>query len=143
MLDAFEDKATDQEYMQAYANTFVGGVLNTVVTMYATQIGMGVFVGINPFSSGISKGLMNIPKAIFSKAGTINAINLGRGFYNLSMASSYEVLDQQKEKYLNSKTQAYIKSGLSQAAATRKARQDYNQTTNYGAANQTYMTAKS
>jgi hypothetical protein len=139
---AFEDTSTDPEYMQAYANTTIGGILNTVVTLYAAQIGTGVYVGINPFSSGISKGLANLPQAVLSKAGTMNAINLGRGFYSMSLANTYEDIERTKTKFVDAKTNSYIEKGLSESEARRKANRDYNEATNYGRANQTLMTVQ-
>ena len=111
----FSDLSVTPEYMSAFAESYFGGVMNVITTMFAAQFGSGMYAGVNPFSAG------------WAGASRLSAaLSLGRGFYNMASTRAYNDLQDGEKTYIQEATAEYINQGLSAGEAQRRASDDWN-----------------
>jgi len=115
IAEIFSSKDIDDNYTQAFAESTMGGIANTIVTMFASTMAQGGRSGINPFSKG------------WAGASKLSASFLGRGFYNLNMSNSLDKLETAKSSFVDGRANKYIQQGYDANKAKRLALKEYNE----------------
>ena len=115
IAEIFSSKDIDNNYTQAFAESTMGGIANTIVTMFASTMAQGGRSGINPFSKG------------WAGASKLSASFLGRGFYNLNMSNSLDKLETAKSSFVDNRANKYIQQGYDANKAKQLALKEYNE----------------